>query len=191
MFNNSDAELGEAPTPGMGNKHGSAATIIGNIVHDNPGGGILSKVGASQGKHHIDRPTHPTIIKNVVYDNGSNRPGISSNGSGSETMPVKIIGNYVYNSGLTGIGLQKGAVGIIEDNMVAGSKLPGIAVNGSTALRLNRNKVTGTKAAPGFVIVNGAKVREMIGNAADSNQGPRFMLGRGATIGETGRAPSL
>ena len=77
---------------------------------------------------------------------------------------------------MSGIGLQKGAVGIIEDNMVAGSKLPGIAVNGSTALRLNRNKVTDTKQAPGFVIVNGAKVREMIDNAADSNQGPRFML---------------
>jgi hypothetical protein len=220
LFNNSDAELGEAPTPGIGGKHGSAATIIGNIVHDNPGGGILSKEGASQGKHQIDRPTHPTIINNVVFDNGSSRPGIACNGSGSETMPVKIIGNYVYyNSELIGIGLQKGpvgiiednmviglqkgsvgiiednmviglqkgSVGIIEDNMVAGSKLPGIAVNGSTALRLNRNKVTDTKHAPGFVIVNGAVVREMIGNAADSNQGPpRFVLGRDATIGETG-----
>jgi len=192
VFNNSDAELGDDPSSGMGNKHGSAATIIGNINHDNPGGGINCKVGAPQGKYHIDRPTHPTIMKNVVYDSGSIKPGISSNGSGSETMPVKIIGNHVYKSGLTGIGLQKGSVGIIEDNMVAGSKLPGIAVNGSTALRLNRNKVTDTKHAPGFVIVNGAKVREMIGNAADSNQGPpRFVLGRDATIGETGHAPNL
>jgi hypothetical protein len=204
VFNNSDAELGEDPTPGIGGKHGSAATIIGNIVHDNPGGGILCKDGAPQGKHQIDRPTHPTIINNVVFDNGSSRPGIACNGSGSETMPVKIIGNYVYdNSELIGIGLQKGpvgiiednmviglqkgSVGIIEDNMVAGSKLPGIAVNGSTALRLNRNKVTDTKHAPGFVIVNGAVVREMIGNAADSNQGPpRFVLGRDAIVGETG-----
>ena len=191
VFNNSDEKLGEAPTPGMGNKHGSAATIIGNIVHDNPGGGILNRIGAPQGRHHIDRPTHPTIMNNVVYNNGTDRPGISSNGSGSETMPVKIIGNYVYNSGLTGIGMQKGTVAIIEDNMVKGSNQPGIAVNGSTALRLNRNKVTGTKAAPGFVIVNGANVREMIGNAADSNQGPRFVLGSGATIDKTGHAPNL
>ncbi|MFC1843331.1 right-handed parallel beta-helix repeat-containing protein [Thermodesulfobacteriota bacterium] len=190
VFNNSDAELGDDPSPGMGNKHGSAATIIGNINHDNPGGGILCKVGAPQGKYHIDRPTHPTIMKNVIYDSGSIRPGISCDGSGSETMPVKIIGNYVYNSGLVGIGLQKGAVGIIEDNMVAGSKRPGIAVNGSTVLRLNRNKVTDTKEAPGFVIVDGAKVREMIGNASDSNQGPRFVLGSGTYLGETG-APSL
>jgi hypothetical protein len=187
VFNNSDAELGDDPSPGMGNKHGSAATIIGNINHDNPGGGIICKGGASQGKYHIDRPTHPTIMKNVVYDSGSIRPGISCNSSGSETMPVKIIGNYVYNPGLVGIGLQEGTVGIIEDNMVAGGKLPGIAVNGSTALRLNRNKVTGKREAPGFEILNGANVREMVGNAADSNQGPpRFVLGRDATIGETG-----
>ena len=187
VFNNSDAELGDDPSPGMGNKHGSAATIIGNINHDNPGGGIICRVGASQGKYQIDRPTHPTIMKNVVYDSGSIRPGISCNSSGSETMPVKIIGNYVYNPGLVGIGLQEGTVGIIEDNMVAGGKLPGIGVNGSTALRLNRNKVTGKREAPGFEILNGANVREMVGNAADSNQGPpRFVLGRDATIGETG-----
>ena len=93
-------------------------------------------------------------------------------------MPVNIIGNYVYNPGYYGIGLQEGAVGIIEDNMVAGSKLPGIAVNGSTALRLNRNKVADTKEAPGFVIVNGAVVREMIGNAADvTTQGPPPVCG--------------
>jgi hypothetical protein len=180
VFDNSDAELGDDPTPGIGGKHGSAATIIGNIVHDNHGGGILCKDGASQGKHQIDRPTHPTIIKNVVYDNGSIRPGISCNGSGSEKMPVNIIGNYIYNPGLVGIGLQNGAVGIIEDNMVTGSKRPGIAVNGSMALRLNRNKIADKKYAPGIVIVNGGVVREMIGNAADSSEGPpRFVVGRG------------
>jgi hypothetical protein len=190
LFNNSDAELGEAPTPGIGGKHGSAATIIGNIVHDNPGGGILCKGGASQGKFQIDRPTHPTIAKNVVYDNGSIRPGISCDSSGSETMPVNIIGNYVYNPGYYGIGLQENSVGVIEDNMVTGSKRPGIAVNGSTVLRLNRNKVADTKETPGFIIVNGANVREMIGNASDSNKGPRFVLGRDVTIGESG-APGL
>jgi len=176
VFNNSDAELGDDPSSGMGNKHGSAATIIGNINHDNPGGGINCKVGAPQGKYHIDRPTHPTIMKNVVYDSGSIQPGISCDGSGSETMPVKIIGNYVFNSGLTGIGLQNGSVGIIEENMVVWSKRPGIAVDGSTALRFNRNKVTCTKEAPGVLILNDGKVHEMLDNASDSNEGPRFMV---------------
>lgn len=179
VFNNSDAELGEDPSPGMGNKHGSAATIIGNIVHHNPGGGILCKVGDPQGRHHIDRPTHTTIKKNVVYDNGSSRPQISCKGCGSKEMPVKVIDNYVYNAGSVGIALSKGAVGIIEENMVSDSTLPGISVNGSTALKLNFNKVTGTKKAPGFVISNGAVVRGMEGNASDSNRGPRFMLKSG------------
>lgn len=176
VFGNSDAELGEDPSPGLGNKHGSAAVIIGNIVHDNPGGGILCKVGQPQGIHHIDRPTHTTIKKNVVYTNGDSRPQISGQGGGSKEMPVKIIENYVYGAGAVGIALSKGAVGIIEKNMVADSRRPGISVNGSTALKLNYNKVTGAKTAPGFVILNGARVREMKGNASDSNRGPRFML---------------
>ena len=55
-------------------------------------------------------------------------------------MPVKIIGNYVYNSELAGIGLQKGSVGIIEDNMVAESNLSGIAVKDSTAAKIQHYK---------------------------------------------------
>jgi hypothetical protein len=51
-------------------------------------------------------------------------------------------------------------------------------------LRLNRNKVTVTKEAPGFVIVNGGKVSEMIGNASDSNKGPRFLIGSDGIVGE-------
>ena len=185
VFNNSDTELGDDPSPGMGNKHGSAATIIGNINHDNPGGGILCRAGAPQGRHQIDRPTHTTIMKNVVYNSGSIRPGISCSDSGSETMPVKIIGNYVYNAGVKGIGLQNGAVGIIEDNMVSESKLAGITIaRDSTAIRLNRNKVTGSKESAGIVIENGESVREMIGNASDSNKGPRFVFGKREFKGE-------
>jgi hypothetical protein len=64
---------------------------------------------------------------------------------------------------------------------VLGTEGPGIAVNGSTALKLNRNKVKGAKG-PGFVITDGAKVVEMVGNAADLNSGPRFLLRPGSTI---------
>ncbi len=188
VFLNNDAELGEEPSPGIGIKHGAAPMIIGNIIHDNPGGGILSKVGDPQGVHHIDRPTHPTLVKNVVYDNGKLRPAISSGGGGSRQMPVRIIGNFVYNAGAVGIALSRGAVGILEENIVSDSGAPGIAINGSTALKLNHNKVTRAKA-PGFVIANGSKVLEMIGNSADSNHGPRFLL-RGSTIARpTGQIP--
>lgn len=182
VFLNNDAELGEKPSPGFGAKHGAAPTIIGNIVHDNPGGGMLSKVGAPQGTHPIDRPTHPTVSKNVVYSNGKLRPAISCNGGGSMRTPVRFVGNFVYDASPIGMGLSKGATGILEENIVSGSAGPGIAVNGSTALKLNRNQVTGAEA-PGIFIVNGAKVLEMVGNVADSNRGPRFML-RDSTIAD-------
>ena len=175
VFLNNDAELGEKPSPGMGAKHGAAPTIVGNIIHDNPGGGILSKIGDPQGIHHIDRPTHPTVVKNVVYRNGKLRPAISCGGGGSRQLPVQFIGNFVYDAGSVGIGLSKNAVAIIEENIVSGSSAPGIAVNGATALKLNRNKVTGARG-PGFVITKGATVVEMVQNVSDSNKGPRFML---------------
>ena len=64
-------------------------TIIGNIVYDNPGGGILNMVGVLQGAHGIDRSTHPTVTKNVVYRNGKLRPAIGSSGAGSIQAPVR------------------------------------------------------------------------------------------------------
>jgi hypothetical protein len=185
IFLNNDAELGEKPSPGMGAKHGAAPTIIGNIVHDNPGGGVLSKIGDPQGTHHIDRPTHPTVVKNVVYRNGKLRPAISCGGAGSRQLPVQFIGNFIYDAGGVGIGLSKNAVGIVEENIVSGSRAPGIAVNGATALKLNRNKVTGA-GGPGFIITKDATVVEMVENVSDANKGPRFML-RSGTIGAQDR----
>ena len=170
---NNDEKLGYKPSPGIGIKHGASPSVIGNIVHDNPGGGILSKVGDPQGKHPIDRLAHPTVAKNVVYKNGKLRPAISCNGVGSMLTPVRFIGNFVYDAGHVGIGLSNGAVGILEGNIVSDCGGPGIAVNDATALKLNLNKVTGANA-PGFLIVNGAKILEMVGNAAYSNRGPRF-----------------
>jgi adenylate cyclase len=175
LFMNSDAALGGDPSPGLGAKHGAAPMIIGNIVHDNPGGGILNQVGVLQGTHGIDRPTHPTVIKNVVYRNGKLRPGIGCAGAGSKETPVRFIGNFVYECGSVGIGIRNDAVVIIEDNIVSGTGAPGIAINGATALKLNRNQVRGANA-PGIAMVSGAKVLEMVGNAADSNEGPRFVL---------------
>jgi hypothetical protein len=187
VFLNNDAELGEKPSPGMGVKHGAAPMIIGNIVHDNPGGGILAKVGTPQGAHSVDRPTHPTVAENVVFLNGKLRPAISSSGGGSRSTPVRFVRNFVYDAGAVGIGLSSGAVGILEENIVSGSAAPGIVVNAATALKLRCNKVTGAEG-PGFVIVNGANVLEMVGNAADSNQGPRFLLRR-STIADPSSHP--
>ncbi len=173
VFHNSE-EPGARPTPGMGAKHGAGPIIVGNLVHDNPGGGILSRTGKPQGAHPIDKPTHSTVARNVVYSNGKVRPGISCGGGGSMQQPIRFIGNFVYDAGLVGIGLSNHSVAIIEGNLVAGSGAPGISINEATALKLNHNRVTRAKG-PGFVIINDAKVLEMIENSADGNLGPRFL----------------
>lgn len=187
VFKNSDAVPGEAPTPGMGNKHGSFATIIGNIVHDNPGGGIMAKTGARQGRHGIDRLTHPTLLNNVIYDNGSNKPGISCQNAGSFETPITIRGNYVYRATSVGIGLSRNSVGIIEDNMVMHSKHPNISINGSIAVKLNRNKILGPGDSPGITIVNESVVYEMIGNGVENGERPRFMVDKESEVKEAGK----
>ena len=184
VFKNSDAVLGEAPTPGIGNKHGSFATIIGNIVHDNPGGGIMAQKGARQGRHGVDRPTHPTISNNVIFDNGNKNPGISCRNTGSLETPIIINGNHVYRASSVGIGLSKNSVGIIEDNMVMHSKYPNITINGSIALKLNRNKVLGLGNAPGITIINKSVVNEMIGNGVENGESQRFKVEKGSEVKE-------
>jgi hypothetical protein len=184
VYANDDSELGAKPSPGIGAKHGAGPTIIGNIIHNNPGGGILSKVGDPQGMHQVDRPTHSTVIKNVVYKNGKVRPAISCDGAGSAEMPVRFLNNFVYDAGAVGIGVANKGFGIVEKNIVSGSGSPGIVVTDATALRLNYNQVTGAQA-PGILVVSEGNVLEMIGNASYLNKGPRFML-RGGTIAGTG-----
>ncbi|MHC4729168.1 MAG: right-handed parallel beta-helix repeat-containing protein [Planctomycetota bacterium] len=175
VFANSDAELGDPPSPGVGAKHGAAPTIIGNYVHSNPGGGILSRVGKPQGRHNIDRRGRPKVLANVVSGNGTFRPGISSAGCGTRKQPVQLNGNTIFGAGAVGIGLSKGSTGILKDNVVVGSTAAGIAIEGAVALKLNGNRVTKAKG-PGIIIVAGAEVEEMFDNAADANAGPRFVL---------------
>ena len=175
VFGNDDTELDGSPTPGIGIKHGAAPNVVGNFVHDNAGGGILTQVGEPAGAQAIDVPSHPTIVGNVVRANGRTHPAISARHAGSEDQPVVISRNVVFDAGAMGIGLVEGAVGIVEDNLVAGSGPGGIAVHGARALRLDRNRVTGAKG-PGFLIVGGATVDRMTGNAADGNLGPPFVV---------------
>ena len=187
VLDNSDEELGGVPTPGIGNKHGSAATIIGNIVHGNPGGGILCKQGAPQGRFPVDRRPHPDISGNVIYDNGSVRPGISASACGTAKTPVRIIGNSIYRAGLVGIGLSDGSVALVDDNLVVGSRQAGIAIKGSTVLQLDRNRIRDTRRGPGIAMVNGSRVLQMKGNISEANMGPRFVAGRGTFALPAGR----
>jgi hypothetical protein len=142
VINSNDSEINGTPSPAIGNKHGSAATIIGNIVHNNPGGGILAGKGEPQGEFLIDKPTHPKMIKNVVYDNGNIRPALSCNQAGSIETPIEIIGNYVYKVETVGVSISNESVAIIEDNIVSGNTGTGIIVMSSNTLKYNGNIVS-------------------------------------------------
>ena len=175
VFGNDDTDLDGSPTPGIGIKHGAAPHVFGNFVHDNAGGGIQTQVGEKAGAFEIDAPSHPTIVGNVVRANGRAHPAISARRAGSEDEPVLIARNVVFDAGSMGIGLVDGTVAIVDENLVAGSGPGGIAVHGSHALRLDRNRVTGAKG-PGFLIVSKARVDRMTANAADGNLGPSFVV---------------
>jgi hypothetical protein len=160
-------------------KHKAEAVIYNNIIRESLGLGI--------GCNHFSAPL---VLGNELFMNsdaalgGDPSPGLGAKhgatpmiigngcaGAGSKETPVRFIGNFLYECGSVGIGIRNGAVAIIEENIVSGTGAPGIAINGATALKLNRNKVRGANA-PGIAIVSGAKVLEMVGNAADSNEGP-------------------
>jgi hypothetical protein len=151
---------------------------VGNVVHDQPGGGIICDVGKLQDLDYANRFKLPGVVKNVVFRNGEHGPSILCSG-GAKQFPVKCVGNLVYDAGGIGIDLSKDGVCIVEDNVVSGAGAPGIRVDGATVVRLNRNKVTGAKA-PGFIIKNGGKVLEMFANVSDLNKGPRFVLSNGS-----------
>ena len=181
ILENDDSGLGGEPTPGIGAKHGAAPVVVGNLVHDNPGGGILARTGDPQGAHPVDGRTRPEVRANLVLRNGKEKPGISCSGGGTEEAPVVFRDNVVLEAGAAGIGLSDGAVGVVEGNVVARTGASGVGVHGSTALRLDRNLVSGT-GAPGFTIVEGSRVPEMRGNAAEDTKGPRFLM-RDSVVG--------
>lgn len=175
IFGNDDSELTGISSPGIGIKHGAAPKIQGNIVHDNPGGGILTGKGESQGRYQIDKPTAPLIKQNVIFSNGKSKPGIGNEASGSTELPVRIVKNFVTREGAVGIGLMSGGVSIVEENRVDQIGSVGIAVNGSTVLKLNRNQISRT-GAPGIVLVFGSKVHEMKDNSMTNIRGPKLLI---------------
>ena len=97
--------------------------------------------------------------------------------------PIIIQGNYVYNAGATGIALSNGATGTIVENLVSKPKKPGIAVNASTALKLNYNQITKLDGNPGMIIIDGGVVHEMIGNRVDADEdAPPYLLDGDSSI---------
>jgi hypothetical protein len=178
VFDNDDAELGEPAGPGIGAKHGARPVLVGNVVHGNPGGGISCKVGIPQGAHPIDRPACPTFRANVVFENGTERPGLSCRGGGTQASPILFAENVVLREGRTGIGVSGDAWAVLENNVVASGRGLGIALRDCEILRLEGNRVAACAGA-GFLLGPGAKVREMTGNASERNGGPPYVVAGG------------
>lgn len=63
----------------------------------------------------------------------------------------------------------------MEENVIERTGSVGIAVNGSTVLKLNRNRVTKT-GAPGIVLVSGSTVYEMKQNIMTNTRGPKLVI---------------
>ena len=188
VYANDDASLGEGTGPGIGMKHGAAPEIVGNLVHDNPGGGIVGKAGVPQGAHPIDQATRPIIVSNVAWKNGAERPCIGTAASGTRAEPVRIVHNWVFDAGAIGIGVREGGWAIVEDNFVARTARPGIAIFGASILRLDRNRIAQAKDA-GISIVKDAHVLQMRANVVQEAEGPRFFL-RDATVAVGGDDPA-
>ncbi|RWX47876.1 Right handed beta helix region [Candidatus Electrothrix aarhusensis] len=70
---------------------------------------------------------------------------------------------------------MNGGVSILKGNVIRQTGSVGIAVNGSTVLTLNRNKITKT-GAPGIVIVSGSEVHEMQKNIVTNTRGPKIRI---------------
>ena len=180
IFGNDDSAISVTPSPGIGIQHGAAPIIQANIVHNNPGGGILAMKGDPQGRYHIDKPTSPLITQNILYSNAKERPGLGNNSAGSKEFPVRIIENHVQRERAVGIGLMNGGVSVVEENVIEQTGSVGIAVNGSTVLKLNRNKITKT-GGPGIALVFGSKIYEMKKNIVTDTRGPNI-VNRGSEV---------
>jgi len=66
---------------------GTLRTIIGNIVHDNAGGGILGKVGQRQGVYPIDGPTHATLMNSGIPERKCQTGHLVQRGRVNEKAP--------------------------------------------------------------------------------------------------------
>lgn len=172
IFANEDVELGDDPGPGIGAKHGANPTIVGNVIHHHPRGGIRIKEGDAQGRVGIDQAPRADIRANVIYANGQEKPAIALSGAGTRTNPTRIVGNYLYDSGAMAISLEQGSVAIVEENLIVGGK-GGVAVEESTALKLNKNTIARI-AGVGIYAKGEGAIEEMVDNVLFAVDGVGF-----------------
>jgi len=180
MFNNEVFEsisIAGRSAPGIGNQHGAAALIVGNLVYKNAWSGISAEKGEDQGLFQINRPTRPTVRGNRVFDSGRDpAAGISGTGISS------------YNSG--GLDPKTGEIAYhtIEENIVAGAANAAIGARSSEE-ELGFVKISGNEVSEGGAAGLGAGI-ELMGASAlvVSNNTVHDNTGAGIDVSEGGTA---
>lgn len=147
-------------SPGIGNQHGAHALIVSNLVYKSDWIGIGARKGEEQGAYPVNRPTHPVVRNNRVYDSGENDI-VGNNGAGiggedtggydlkrGEMVYHVIEGNYINGAQNAAIGCWSvdpnlGYVKIINNEALNGGRVDlggGIGLNGAVALEIKGNK---------------------------------------------------
>ncbi|MEW5802654.1 MAG: right-handed parallel beta-helix repeat-containing protein [bacterium] len=197
--------VGRLHASGIVNQHGSHALIVKNLIYQCAWVGIGSRKGVDQGKYPVDRPTHPIIRYNRVYDSGVHDTsgtfrcgaGIGTDGTGGSdpktgTFVYTIIeGNYVKGAANAAIGCRSdgqddGYVRIINNEVTEGGRRgfgAGIGIDGAHAAEISCNCTYGNHDA-GIGICNGGICDLISFNVSHHNGAAGIGLTDGATVGE-------
>ena len=175
-------------SPGIGNQHGAHALIVSNLVYKSDWVGIGARKGEEQGAYPINRPTHPVVRNNRVYDSGekdivgNQGAGIGGEDTGGydpkrgEMVYHVIEGNYVNGAQNAAIGCRSfdpnlGYVKIINNEVLNGGEGDlggGIGLNGAVALEIKGNTSHDNNDV-GIGIRNGGHVDLIEGNEVFGN----------------------
>jgi len=176
------------PSPGVGNQHGAHALIVGNLIYKSDWVGIGAKKGEAQGAYPINRPTHPIVRNNRVYDSGDSDvtgdqgAGIGADDTGGfdpklDQMAYHVIeGNYVNGAQNAAIACRSsdtdlGYAKIIDNEVLNGGRGgmgAGIGLNGTTAMEITGN-ISYDNSGAGIGIRNGGHVNLMEDNVVFNN----------------------
>ena len=211
LFNNECFEsvsIDGHDAPGIGDQHGAHALIVGNLVYKSAWVGIGGRKGDACGRYHVNRPTHPTIRKNRVYDSGCNDTsgsgecgaGIGADETGgfdpkTGSMTCQVIeGNYVKGAANACIGCRSanqdfGYVRIISNEVTEagrGGYGAGIGIDGAHALEISHN-FTYSNHDAGIGIRGCGNCDLITNNESYANSAAGIGLTNGVTVGEISR----
>ncbi|MFZ3136064.1 MAG: right-handed parallel beta-helix repeat-containing protein [Thermodesulfovibrionales bacterium] len=130
-------------SPGIGCQHGAHPLIVKNLVYKSSWVGIGSRKGAQAGRYPVNRPSHPVVKGNWVFDSGMNDSSGTEDSQTWETqynppygLPYPYAGEHGAGIGADDTGGYDPKTGqiqyhIIEGNYVDGARNAGIGCRSS------------------------------------------------------------